>query len=74
MNSKAIGIMHLPQAQDVINDRGHSLLQLNEVIPFWQNNSDRNDKKEVLFEVVFDANNNIREFISSLFLRSKWLW
>lgn len=49
----------LNTAQDVINNSGYSLLQLNEVLPFWQNNTDRNDKKEVLFEVVFDANNNI---------------
>lgn len=49
----------LTTAQDVINNSGYSLLQLNEVQSFWQNNTDRDDKKEVLFEVVFDANNNI---------------
>jgi hypothetical protein len=49
----------LTTAQDVINNSGYSLLKLNEVVPFWQNNTDRNDKKEVLFEVVFDANNNL---------------
>ena len=48
----------LTTAQDVINNSGYSLLQLNEVLTFWQNNTDRNDKKEVLFEIVFDANNN----------------
>ncbi len=49
----------LTTAQDVIDNSGYSLLQLNEVLDFWQNNTDRNDLKEVLFEVVFDANNNI---------------
>lgn len=48
----------LSTAEDVINNSGYSLLKLNEVLPFWKNNKDRNDKKEVLFEVVFDANNN----------------
>ena len=48
----------LSTAEDVINNSGYSLLKLNEVLPFWENNKDRNDKKEVLFEVVFDANNN----------------
>jgi hypothetical protein len=49
----------LTAAQDVISNSGYSLLKLNEVLPFWSNNKDRSDKKEVLFEVVFDANNNI---------------
>jgi len=49
----------LTAAQDVINNSGYKLLQLNEVVPFWENNTPRNDKLEVLFEVVFDANNNI---------------
>jgi hypothetical protein len=49
----------LTAAQDVINNSGYKLLQLNEVVPFWENNTARNDKLEVLFEVVFDANNNI---------------
>jgi hypothetical protein len=49
----------LTSAQDVINNSGYRLLQLNEVVPFWENNTARNDKLEVLFEVVFDANNNI---------------
>lgn len=48
----------LTAAQDVINNSGYTLLQLAEVVPFWQNNKDRTDRKEVLFEVVFDANNN----------------
>lgn len=51
--------MALATAQDVINNSGYSLLQIDEVIPFWQNNTDRDDKKEVLFEVVFDASNNL---------------
>lgn len=49
----------LSTAQDVINNSGYTLLKLNEVVPFWENNTNRNDKKEVLFEVVFDANNNL---------------
>jgi len=49
----------LTTAQDVINNSGYSLLKLNEVLPFWSNNKDRSDKKEVLFEVVFDASNNL---------------
>ena len=49
----------LTAAEDVINNSGYSLLKLNEVIPFWSNNKDRSDKKEVLFEVVFDASNNL---------------
>ncbi|SHF35209.1 RagB/SusD family nutrient uptake outer membrane protein [Flavisolibacter ginsengisoli] len=48
----------LNTAEDVINNSGYSLLKLNEVLSFWENNKDRNDKMEVLFEVVFDANNN----------------
>ena len=46
-------------AEDVINNSGYSLLTLNDVQSFWQNNTDRNDKLEVLFEIVFDATNNI---------------
>jgi len=46
-------------AEDVINNSGYSLLQLNDVLSFWQNNTDRSDKVEVLFEIVFDATNNI---------------
>jgi len=46
-------------AEDVINNSGYSLLQLGDVLTFWQNNTDRNDKLEVLFEIVFDATNNI---------------
>lgn len=49
----------LTAAEDVINNSGYSLLKLNEVLPFWSNNKDRSDKKEVLFEVVFDASNNL---------------
>jgi starch-binding outer membrane protein, SusD/RagB family len=49
----------LTAAEDVINNSGYSLLKLNEVLAFWSNNKDRNDKKEVLFEVVFDASNNL---------------
>jgi hypothetical protein len=49
----------LSTAEDVINNSGYSLLQLNDVLSFWQNNTDRSDKLEVLFEVVFDATNNI---------------
>lgn len=49
----------LTTAQDVINNSGYTLLELDEVAPFWQNNTARDDKEEVLFEVVFDANNNI---------------
>lgn len=49
----------LTASEDVINNSGYSLLQLNDVLSFWQNNTDRNDKVEVLFEVVFDATNNI---------------
>ena len=50
----------LTTAEDVINNSGYSLLQLNDVLSFWQNNTDRGDKLEVLFEIVFDATNNIR--------------
>jgi len=49
----------LTTAEDVINNSGYTLLELDEVESFWQNNTARDDKKEVLFEVVFDANNNI---------------
>src|SRR6478735_10491849 len=49
----------LTTAEDVINNSGYSLLTLNDVQSFWQNNTDRSDKLEVLFEVVFDATNNI---------------
>ena len=49
----------LTTAKDVINNSGYSLLQLNDVLSFWQNNTDRGDKLEVLFEIVFDATNNI---------------
>lgn len=49
----------LTAAQDVINNSGYKLLELDEVAPFWQNSAARTDKLEVLFEVVFDANNNI---------------
>lgn len=49
----------LTAAEDVINNSGYSLLGISDVADFWQNNTDRNDKLEVLFEVVFDANNNI---------------
>ena len=49
----------LTTAEDVINNSGYSLLQLNDVLSFWQNNTDRGDKLEVLFEIVFDATNNI---------------
>ena len=48
----------LTTAQDVINNSGYRILQIDEVVPFWENNTDRNDKLEVLYEVVFDANNN----------------
>jgi hypothetical protein len=54
-------------AEDVINNSGYSLLQLNDVLSFWQNNTDRSDKLEVLFEIVFDATNNM-EIHHSLFL------
>lgn len=49
----------LSTAEDVINNSGYSLLTLNDVQEFWQTNTDRDDKLEVLFEVVFDATNNI---------------
>jgi len=49
----------LTTAEDVINNSGYALLQHDDVLPFWQNNTDRNDKLEVLFEIVFDATNNI---------------
>lgn len=49
----------LTTAEDVINNSGYSLLQHDDVLPFWENNTDRNDKLEVLFEIVFDATNNI---------------
>ncbi|HEV8504184.1 MAG TPA: RagB/SusD family nutrient uptake outer membrane protein [Chitinophagaceae bacterium] len=49
----------LTTAEDVINNSGYSLLGLNDVLSFWQNNTDRDDKLEVLFEIVFDATNNI---------------
>lgn len=49
----------LTAAEDVINNSGYSLLHLNDVLSFWQNNTDRSDKLEVLFEIVFDATNNI---------------
>ncbi len=49
----------LTTAEDVMNNSGYSLLTLNQVGSFWANNKDRNDKLEVLFEVVFDANGSI---------------
>lgn len=49
----------LAAAEDVINNSGYSLLQLDEVLPYWSNNTDRDDKIESLFEVVFDANSVI---------------
>ncbi|MEO6638299.1 MAG: RagB/SusD family nutrient uptake outer membrane protein [Ginsengibacter sp.] len=49
----------LTAAEDVIYNSGYQLLQLNEVQPYWANNTDRNDKLESLFDVVFDANSTI---------------
>ena len=49
----------LAAAEDVINNSGYRLLQLNNVLPYWDNNTDRNDKLESLFDVVFDANSTI---------------
>ncbi|MEO8109257.1 MAG: RagB/SusD family nutrient uptake outer membrane protein [Ginsengibacter sp.] len=49
----------LAAAEDVINNSGYSMLQLNDVLPYWDNNTDRSDKLESLFDVVFDANSTI---------------
>ena len=34
----------LAAAEDVIDNSGYTLLQLNEVLSFWENNTDRTDK------------------------------
>ncbi|MGH2565578.1 MAG: RagB/SusD family nutrient uptake outer membrane protein, partial [Ginsengibacter sp.] len=57
----------LATAKDVIDNSGYSLLLLNAVIPFWQNNSARTDKKEVLFEVVFDGTDDPESSLPTLF-------
>jgi starch-binding outer membrane protein, SusD/RagB family len=49
----------LTEAKDVIDNSGYTLLSLNQVLPFWERNTDRTDQLEVLFEVVFDANSVI---------------
>ncbi len=49
----------LTAAEDVINNSGYTLLQLGDVLSYWDNNTDRSDKVESLFEVVFDANSVI---------------
>ncbi|MEO6221272.1 MAG: RagB/SusD family nutrient uptake outer membrane protein [Ginsengibacter sp.] len=49
----------LASSEDVINNGGYTLLQLNDVLQYWDNNTDRDDKLESIFEVVFDANSTI---------------
>lgn len=48
----------LSTAQDVIDNSGFTLLERDEVIDFWGTNTDRDDLKEVLFEVVHDVSGN----------------
>jgi len=48
----------LSTAKDVIDNSGYTLLEKDEVLSFWDNNTDRTDKKEVLFEVVHDVSGN----------------
>ncbi|MES1214293.1 MAG: RagB/SusD family nutrient uptake outer membrane protein [Bacteroidota bacterium] len=48
----------LSTAKDVIDNSGYTLLERNEVLDFWANNTDRDDMKEVLFEVVHDISGN----------------
>ena len=48
----------LTTAQDVINNSGYSLLNLNQVAGYWASNTPRSDKLETLFEVVFDLVGN----------------
>ncbi len=49
----------LSAAEDVINNSGYTLLKLDDVQSYWDNNTDRDDKLESLFDVVFDANSTI---------------
>ncbi len=49
----------LAAAEDVINNSGYTLLELSDVLSYWDNNTDRNDGVESLFDVVFDANSTI---------------
>src|SRR5204862_6895408 len=48
----------LAAAKDVIDNRGYTLLEENELLEFWATNTDRADMKEVLFEVVHDVSGN----------------
>ena len=45
----------LAAAEDVIDNSGYTLSQLSDVLSYWDNNTDRTDKVESLFEVVFDG-------------------
>ena len=49
----------LSAAEDVINNSGYTLLEPADVLSYWDNNTDRDDKLESLFDVVFDANSTI---------------
>jgi hypothetical protein len=49
----------LTTAEDVINNSGYQLLNINQVASYWASNTPRTDKLETLFEVVFDLVGNI---------------
>ncbi len=49
----------LTATEDVIDNSGYTLLELGDVLSYWDNNTDRSDGMESLFDVVFDANSTI---------------
>ncbi|RYZ46403.1 MAG: hypothetical protein EOO14_24640, partial [Chitinophagaceae bacterium] len=49
----------LAAAEEVINNGGYDLVNLNQVASYWSSNTPRNDKLETIFEVVFDLVGNI---------------
>jgi hypothetical protein len=48
----------LDAAEDVIQNSGYTLLNLNQVQSYWAANTPRTDKVETLFEIVFDLVGN----------------
>ena len=48
----------LTAAENVINNSGYALLEINEVLGYWNANTPRQDQLETLFEVVFDLVGN----------------
>ncbi len=49
----------LAAAEEVINNGGYNLVNLNQVASYWSSNTPRTDKLETIFEVVFDLVGNI---------------